>query len=369
MNVVVMGVGFCGSFPMSGGLSYRELIARAASMAYADAGIEAWELDGAVSCEEDFVSGYAIADEYVPDQLGVQRKSVYTVPGDFLQGLGSAVMQIQTGQYKMLVVEAYSKASNILSKDEILHFAFDPTWNRLGVTPNYVAGIEMQQFLTCSGYSDPDVAQVVALNKERAIGNPLAPYANHLSIGDVLGARPIASPVTEPMIARPADAAVAIVIGAEDVALPKARKPVYISGTGWASGNSILERRDHAVSEATAIAAQMAYKEAGIADPNEQLDAVYVSDLFAHRQLMHLDAMLYTDESLTTVNPDGGSLAFGDLYEANGGARLYDAVQQLRGEAGAHQIKDAKRIGVQGWRGLPTDSCAVVVVDAERRTA
>jgi len=368
MNVIVMGIGFCGSFPTSGGLSYRELIARAASMAYKDAGIEAWELDGAVSCEEDFISGYSIADEYVPDQLGVQRKSVYTIPGDFLQGLGSAVMQIKTGQYKMLVVEAYSKASNILTKDELLHFAYDPTWNRFGVTPNYLAGIEMQQFLYSSPYTEQDVAQIVVANKTRAIGNPLAPYANHISIIDVLGARPIADPVTDTMFARPADAAVAVVIGAEDVALPKARKPVYISGTGWASGNSIIERRDHSVSEGTEIAARMAYKEAGIADPIEDLDAVYVSDLFAHRQLMHLEGMLYADESLTTVNPDGGSLAFGDLYEANGGARLYDAVQQLRGEAGEHQVKGAKRIGVHGWRGLPTDTCAVVVVDAERRT-
>ena len=49
MNVVVMGVGFCGSFTMSGGLSYRELIARAASAAYADAGIEAVKLQGNIN--------------------------------------------------------------------------------------------------------------------------------------------------------------------------------------------------------------------------------------------------------------------------------------------------------------------------------
>ena len=97
MRTVIMGIGCCGTFPLSGGLSYREMIARSASMAYADAGIQADQLDGAVSCEEDFVSGYSIADEYVPDQLGVQRKSVYTIPGDFLQGLCSAAMQIRPG--------------------------------------------------------------------------------------------------------------------------------------------------------------------------------------------------------------------------------------------------------------------------------
>jgi acetyl-CoA C-acetyltransferase len=345
------------------------MIARAAAMAYAEAGIEAEELDGAVSVEEDFVSGYSIADEYVPDQLGVQRKSVYTVCGDFLQGVCSAAMQINTGEFKLLAVEAYSKASNILNKDELLHFAFDPIYNRLGVTPKYLAGLEMQQYLMSSGYSESDVAEVVVRNKARAIKNPLAPYGNNLELRDVLGSRPIATPLTEQMAARPADAAVVIVLGSSDVALETASKPVYLSGTGWCSGNSVLERRDHATSEGTAIAAQMAYSEAGVVDPDKDFDVAYVSDLYAYRELMHLDALQFTDETLSRTNPDGGSLAGGDLIEANGGARFYDAVRQLQGAAGTHQIAGAKRAVVQGWRGLPTDSCAVVVLDSERRAS
>ena len=169
---MVMGVGFCGAFPASGGLSYREMIARAAAMAYEDAGIRAEDLDGAVSCEEDFVSGYSIADEYVPDQLGVQRKAVYTICGDFLHGLCSAVMQIRTGRYKRLVVEGYSKASNVLTKSELLHFAFDPVLNRLGVSPAWLAGIEMQRYLAASGRTAEDVAEVVVRNRARGRGEP-----------------------------------------------------------------------------------------------------------------------------------------------------------------------------------------------------
>ena len=136
MGVSVMGVGISGAVPTSDGLSYRELIAKAARMAYQDAGIEPAQLDGAVSVEEDFVSGYSISDEYVPDQLGMVRKPVYTITGDFLQGFGSAVMQIETGQFEMIVVEAYSKASNLLDKDELLHFAFE--WNVSGVNFSHV---------------------------------------------------------------------------------------------------------------------------------------------------------------------------------------------------------------------------------------
>lgn len=369
MGVVVMGVGFCGAFPTSGGLSYRELIARAATMAYEDAGISAEQLDGAVSVEEDFISGYSIADEYVPDQLGVVRKPVYTICGDFLHGICSAVMQIKTGRYKTLVVEAYSKASNILTKDEVLSFAYDPVWNRLGVSPHYLAGLELYHFLGNSPYTLLDVAEVVAKSRGRAVRNPLAPYGARVHTSDVLEGRPVAAPLTDLMIARPADGAIVVVLGDEATALETAREPVYLTGTGWASGNSIQERRGHGYSVATSIAAKMACAEAGLPSVAEGADVVYVSDLYAHRALLHLQALGLSKDALSIVNPDGGSLGMGDLYEANGGARFYDAVKQLRGEAGAQQVDGAECAFVQGWRGLPTDSCAAVVLESERRFA
>lgn len=363
MGVAVLGVGFSGAFPTSGGLSYRELIKRAAEMAYQDAGIEPEDVDGAVSVEEDFVSGYSISDEYVPDQLGMVRKPVYTICGEFLQGIGSAAMQIATGRYETLVVEAYCKASNVLDKDELLHFAFDPVFNRLGVSPHYLAGLEMQRFLDASLHTMGEVADVVARNRARAIMNPLAPYGARVSMGDVLGGRPVATPVTSPMIARHADAAVVVVLSSTKFARDRGSDWIRIAGTGWGSGNSILERRNLSISEGTVIAKEMAFAEAGIENASAEIDVFYVSDLYAHRQLMHMDALDLTEEDLPVVNPDGGSLGMGDLIEANGGARFYDAVKQLRGEAGGHQIDGAARALVHGWRGLPTDTCAVVVLD------
>jgi acetyl-CoA C-acetyltransferase len=300
----------------------------------------------------------------VPDQLGMVRKAVYTINGDFLHGICSAAMQINTGRYKLLVVESYSKASNNLTKDEILHFALDPTYNRFGVSPHYLAGIEMQQLVETSPYSESDIAEIAARNRTRAMANPLSPYGAKLNTGDVLGSRPIATPVTELMVARPADAAVCVVLGSEETADEYAAKPVYLSGTGWASGNSIIERRDHFASEGTKLAAQMAYEEADCISPEDELDVAYVSDLYAHRQLMHLDALDLSTEFLPFVNCDGGSQGMGDLFECNGGARFYDAVRQIRGEAGPHQVRGAKKALVHGWRGVPTDSCAVVVLDA-----
>jgi acetyl-CoA C-acetyltransferase len=279
MGVAVMGVGMCGAFPASDGLSYRELIARAAQMAYRDAGIVPSQLDGAVSVEEDFVSGYSIADEYVPDQLGVARKPVYTICGDFLHGFGSAVMQIETGRFETVVVEAYSKASNVLHKDELLHFAFDPVMERLGLSPHYLAALEMQHFLAGSGFDLADVAEVARRNREVALDNPLAPYGGRTTVEDILEGRPVALPLTEPMIARHADAAVVVVLGTDAAARRSARKPVFVAGTGWGSASSIVARRDLSCSEGTEVAAGLAFAESGIEDAAADCDVFYVSDL------------------------------------------------------------------------------------------
>jgi hypothetical protein len=45
----------------------------------------------------------------------------------------------------------------------------------------------------------------------------------------------------------------------------------------------------------------MAYEEAGVESPTDDLAAVYVSDLSPHRELMRLEAMRYDDESFATV--------------------------------------------------------------------
>ncbi len=367
MGVVLKGIGFVGAFPTSAGHSYRELISRAAAMAYEEAGISADMLDGAVVAEEDFISGYSISDEYAPDQLGVQRKGVYTVCGDFLHALGSAVMQLRTGQFRLLAVSAYSKASNILTKDEVLTFAYDPTYHRFDVSPHWLAGIEMGTLVTAGDCSLVDLAEVVVQNRRRAMRNPLAPFGGIVDVDQVLSARPIAEPLTDLMVARPADGAVVAVVAADDFDLPRGRKPIRIAGTGWCSGTPSLEHRTHCGSVGTASAADAACKQAGIRFPRDEIDAFFVSDIYPHRQLMHMSALGLDMDDLGVVNPDGGSQGLGDLFEANGGARLFEAVRQLRGEAGANQVDGVHRVLVHGWRGLPTDSCAVVLLENERR--
>jgi acetyl-CoA C-acetyltransferase len=65
------------------------------------------------------------------------------------------------------------------------------------------------------------------------------------------------------------------------------------------------------------------------------------------------------------VNVSGGAIGQGNLFEANGLARVLECVEQLRGEAGERQIEDAAVAVAQSWRGVPTTSAAVAVLASD----
>jgi acetyl-CoA C-acetyltransferase len=77
-----------------------------------------------------------------------------------------------------------------------------------------------------------------------------------------------------------------------------------------------------------------------------------------------------TEQGATTidgefpVNPSGGLLGMGYGLEASGLQKLFEAVLQLRGEAGARQVPDAEVGLAHAWRGVPTATGVVAVLSS-----
>ena len=179
-RIAIVGVGCTAFRSISPEVSFREMIYEAASKAYADAGIEPSEVDTFISLSEDYLEGTAIADEYVPDQLGAVLKPVHTIPADGITAMGSAFLQLETGEFNIAVVEGRSKASSILHPAHIEAFALDPLYVRpLAFHPSFVAGLEMRAFLETTGNTLEQAALVVNKNRLNAFRNPLAvPYVD-----------------------------------------------------------------------------------------------------------------------------------------------------------------------------------------------
>jgi acetyl-CoA C-acetyltransferase len=290
-------------------------------------------------------------------------------------------MLIRTGQYKVVAVEAHSKASDITTLQHIIEFALDPIFERpLRVHPDYVAGLEMNRFLEESGNTEEQCALVASKNRRNAMDNPVAAYPSPVTPADVLNSGPTAWPLKSLDCTRPADGAVVVVLAEEETAQAISEAPVWVDGIGWWTESPSLSTRSWNGATYARRASEMAYAQAGIRTPSREIDFAEVDDTYSYKELQHLEALglaregeagLLTAEGHTErdgdipVNVSGGSLGMGNLFEANGLAKLLEVVQQLRGEAGERQL-EAVRVGLaQAWRGVPTTTGAVAVLSVD----
>ncbi|MEF8874615.1 MAG: acetyl-CoA acetyltransferase [Candidatus Thermoplasmatota archaeon] len=410
-RVAVAGVGHTNFNSGTPELGWKELMYEACSQAYNDAGVDARrDIDSFLTCAEDFWEGFSIYDEFVPDQLGSLLRPTGTVCGDGIFGLGNAYMQIKTGQFDVVAVEAHSKSSDLLNHEDITLFAMDPVFNRpltgdeergprgeqfiplsdadspefdpekrpKRTHPYFLAGLEMQKYLAENPVTEEDCARVAVKNKNNALENPLAVYENPLTLENVMNSEALFEPLKKDEISQTADAAITFVLASEDVVDDYTDNYVWLDGFGWNSDSPRIETRD-LNAKYCRRAAEMAYDMAGINVPKEQIDFAEVDDRFSYKELQHLEALrlcregeagkVVRDGSLEPegtlpVNTSGGSLGVGNLVEATGLQKALEVVLQLRGDAGKRQLDDVETGLAQSWRGVPTATGAVSILSS-----
>lgn len=372
--VAVLGIGFLPSRPRSPDASYKEMTYQAAVRAYADAGISPRDVGTFVSCAEDLLEGTSIFDEYTPDQLGAVQKPMHTITADGLFGIASAAMQVATGRFEIAVVEAHSKASNLLTLPRVLHYASDPTLNRpLELHPYALAGLEMRRFLRDFGATHSQCARVVVKNRANALRNPSGCYGGAVTVDQVKESAPVAEPLTAAESAPHADGAAVVVLGSKRAAQGR-KRAIWLTGLGWCSDSPSWETRPWGEAAYLSIAGKMAAKQAGMKSLAKGIDLAEIDDTFAYKELQHIEALGLCGSKQAgrlvergefdlggrlPVNPSGGCLGQGNLLEASGLYRVCEIVAQMRGEAGSRQVDGAKTALAASWRGVPTTTGAV----------
>jgi acetyl-CoA acetyltransferase len=192
----------------------------------------------------------------------------------------------------------------------------------------------------------------------------------------VLSSGMIADPLTLLQSCAISDGAAAAILG-EDRRNPRdvrIRSSVLLSGKLWDY------RDNHAWGfEIVQDAAHSAYEQASISPADANLFEVH--DAFTIGEIVSIEALglveegegaYLVDSGHTTlggkqpVNPSGGLLARGHPLGSTGVAQIMEAVWQLRGEAGARQIPNARLAVVEtmggGASGLDGNACVVTVL-------
>jgi acetyl-CoA C-acetyltransferase len=379
-RIAIIGIGLTPLRSVSPEVSFREMTFEAATRAYADAGVVPREIDTFVTVAEDFHEGTSITDEYTPDQLGAVRRPMQTIAGDGLQGLATAYMLIRSGLAETAVVEAHSKASNIVHHEQILALAFDPTFERpRRFNPHAVAGMEMRRYLHEAGVAPEVTARIVSTNRRAALANPYAAYGAEIGVDDVLASPPLAEPLRDLEVSRYADGAVVLVLASAEWITDRSATPVWIRGISWATDEPSLSGRPWGTAAYARIACEAAYAQAGIRSAAGEIDLFEVDDTYAYKELQHLEAALglkigegarLTESGPTAggrhlrVNASGGNLGMGYGYDASALFRTAITAHQLRGTAGTGQLKDLRTALVLSWRGVPTTTGGAVVLAA-----
>jgi acetyl-CoA C-acetyltransferase len=378
-RVAIVGAGFTDFRSITPELSWKEIMYKAASRAYHNAGVDARrDIDSFITCAEDYWEGFSIFDEFTPDQMGAVLRPMITTCGDGIHGLANAFMQIKTGLMDVVAVESHSKISDLITYRDVVLFAFDPVYNRpLGGHPYYLGGLEMRKYLQESGATEEDCARVVVKNKRNAMKNPLAGHEADIDIDTVMKSQPMFEPLKRLDIAPLSDGAVVLILASEEKAKQLTDTPVWVKGVGWASDTPWLEQRDWSRAVYAELASRKAYKMAKISYPPLEIDFAEVDDKFSYKELQHIEAAglcspgeagilmregYFNANGAFPVNVGGGSLGIGNLIETSGLQHTLEVYQQLKGEAGSRQINCETGMALS-WRGVPTGSGACIVLE------
>jgi acetyl-CoA acetyltransferase/uncharacterized OB-fold protein len=208
---------------------------------------------------------------------------------------------------------------------------------------------------------------LIALNgRANAARNPAAIYRDPMTMDDYLSARPITSPFGLYDCDVPCDASIAVVVSAADVADDLPHPAVRIE----AVGTQILERvswDQDTVTHEPQVIGQAAHLWTRTDMQPSDVDLALVYDGFTFNAISWIEALGFCGfgeaydwldggarialDGELPVNPHGGQLSEGRTH---GFGFVYEAMQQLRHDAGERQVRDARTAVVTSGGGTPS---------------
>lgn len=311
-----------------------------------------------------------IAHTYVHDFIGMEGKPSYSIKaGGASDGyaLFSAYCHVASGMQDMVMLVGFQKSQDLYSHetrsrgDGFLkgsNISFDVTW-QMPVSPGGVPALltvsclnpHIQRF---GGPTEEQMARVSVKNHKNALANPNAQLKMNLSIQDVLNSRIIAWPTTMYECCLYSDCAAALVLASEEKAKEITDKPVWITGIGLANYHQPrLDPESLGRMKGLEMAAQRAYKMAGVNNPLKELDLVELHDFISGVEIMAYEEMglcpigaggRLVDEGVVEkdgslpVNVSGGRVACGHAPGVSGVYTAGDVVLQLQERAGERQV-------------------------------
>ena len=362
--------------PNRADVNEAELAYEAIKQVLEETGLTLSDVNSAVTCCQDAWDGRTIASLNLQHVVGAHFGHEFTVAEDGINAAYVAMSQLLSGDYEIVLVESHMKESQS-DKSIIENAGFDAILMRqLGLDYTSAAALQATRYMDKYGVTPEQCAKVVVKNHSNARSNPFAQKPLDITVKDVLRSEMVVDPIrlldTKPI----SDGACALIMATEEKAKKLVSKPVWITGVSNCYETHYLGDRELADCNALVKAAEKAYSMAGINDPLTQIDVAEITTEYSYQEPLWLEGLGFCGRGeggklvdsgtiemggQLPVNPSGGMLP-GNPNTVAGMARIAEAVLQLRGEAGARQVKGAKVALTHGYSGICGQLQAVMIL-------
>jgi acetyl-CoA C-acetyltransferase len=231
------------------------------------------------------------------------------------------------------------------------------------------------------GWTREDLAHVAVKNHKNGALHPKAHFRRPITLNTALSAPMIAWPLGRFDSCGMSDGAAALVITRPEIAKKSRHKHDYaVTKANALTMHSFLPMYrasyDWLGFPATQNSAKLAYAEAGIKNPVEEIDLAEVHDCFTITELLNIQDLGFCKQGEApkfvrdghadvdgkiAVNASGGLKCFGHPIGATGCRMLCEITKQIQGRAEGAQVKNA-RLGLAHNLGGPGSVCAVTIL-------
>ncbi len=358
------------------GFESIDLAAQASLSALRDAGVAVREVDALfVGLPRDYLSGLTLS-EY----LGIRptlTNNNRTGGSSFLTHTSAAAIALSAGLCDVALIAYGSNqrtgAGKLVSSWNSSPFeaAYEPMMPVAGYA--LAAARHMHEF----GTAREQLAEVAVAARAWAKLNPEAFMRDDLDVAQCLASRMVADPLTVRDCCLVTDGAAAVVMTRADRARDAVSEPIYLLGAGEAVTHKEIASMPDLTVTGALESGRCAYESARL-EPSD-IDVVELYDAFTINTILFLEDLGFCEKGEGGRFVEGGRIAPGGALpvNTNGGGlscvhpgmyglfTLVEAVEQLRGGAGARQIEGAKLALCHGNGGVLSSQVTNILGTAE----
>ncbi len=380
-TAVIAGVGET-AFERHSERADEEWIAEAIAIALKDAGLPRDRVDGLV------IATISIPDDspHIAEHLGFELN--FVMKADYggastLAGIARARAAIESGLADVIVVAA---GGNRIDQPTLSHDRRTPPWdyslrNWLApfgyAEPNGFFGMIQRRHMHEYGTTLEQLGKVAVTFRQHAQLNPRALLREPMTIEDYIDSRLIADPIRRADCVMRCAGGAAVVLCAAGIARELDKPPVYMRSYGERVNHQTRGPDQQRTETGFVAMAEQIFRR----DRRADMDFAQLYDDYPIAVLMMLEDLGFaekggggvfvekTDISIggtLPLNTGGGQLSIGQPSLAGGAIHVVEAVRQLRGDAGEHQVNGATRglvtgIGMLSYAGNLAMTCGAVL--------